>query len=198
MDEAKQLREEILKYTDADQDGTLSYPAHTNARAQVIEKMVESLPLYHYISGGKHTVDRMKFHMRQSVMDENRDGLVDRYELEAYVARMIVLREATVRTPRSHQFRIMMDEAMMDPVMRYSARAERERQKLAQDRWRRRGLQQQKDNWFEIEARKRVMRVQAEREIAEVAREAERDRLRRQAQEKLSPEGYGEKADPQP
>lgn len=182
-DEVKQTALDVMKYTDADGDGTLMHPETTNARMRVIEIMQDTLPSASYIAGGQRTIARMRFGMEQTVIDENRDGEIDKYELEIYVARMIVMRETAVRTHRSHQFRAMMDDAMMDPVWIYNSKGQREHQHNMQYWWQAQAVQQRRANWFEIQGRKRVMRTESERSIAEVAREAERDRLRRQALE---------------
>jgi hypothetical protein len=170
--EVTETNAEVMKYSDADGDGVLSYPESQNALTKVIDLMIDRLPNAGYISGGEVTIERMRQKIMRHVSDKNRDGKLDAHELESFVGFAIAERERTRRTPYDAQFRLTMDEARKK-IHLSDFRREAALIKFANLKWQLRGEQQRKEFWYEVQARRRAMRAEADAEIAESRYETE-------------------------
>lgn len=170
--EVSETTAEVLKYSDADGDGKLTFPESKNARTKVIDLMTDRMPRAGYIAGGELTVERMRRKITQSSFDLNRDGEIDAKELDRFIAFAIAERERAVRTSHDVQFRLTMEEAEKK-IDLSNFRREAEEIKAANWKWKRRSEQQQKENWLEIQARKRAMRAESDAEISESRYETE-------------------------
>lgn len=184
--EVTQRTEQILKYADADGDSRLSHPETVNARSQITEAMIDRLPASGYISGGEVTIRGMRQKISQKTMDKNADRVVDLVELENFVGFAIAESEKALRTAYDVQFRLTMEDSA-DEVMKYTWALENERRMKDNWKWHAKAVQQRQATWFEVQARKRAMRAQAEKEIAEARAKADRDAINRETSPGLIP-----------
>lgn len=178
--------EEIMKYCDANNDGVLTYPETKLATTQVIEAMTDRLPGASYISGGDAIIRRMRKTISQRSIDRNADGQFDRTEFGNYIAWAIAQSEITLRTPYRAQYAITAEETA-DNVMRYTWALETERRQRDNWKWHNLGIQQQKETYFEMHARRREQRLRDMLDIARAREEADRDAKLRETSPGLVP-----------
>ncbi len=169
-DEVTARTEEIMKYSDANNDGVLTYPETTTAATQVMEAMTDRLPRASYVSGGDITIRKMRKVISQQTVDRNADHQIDKIELGNFIGLAIAQSEVALRTPHRAQYAITAEESA-DNVMRYTWALETERRQRDNWKWHNLGIQQQKEMYFEIYARKREQRL---RDMLEIARARER------------------------
>jgi hypothetical protein len=185
--EIAKLTAEIVKYTDADGDGQLSVDEAKQARAQVVEAMVDRLPSASYISGGETSIKSLRQQVSQLRMDYSGDRTVDSGELTKFVRTAMERSQRTVHLPWEVQYRID-SEKTAGQVMRYTWALERERRIRDNYYWKSMAIRQQGAVWFEVQGRKRLMRLQADREIAEARQKADRDGILRENSPGLIPD----------
>jgi hypothetical protein len=180
------LTADVLAYSDADGDGQLQYAEGLKARSQVIEAMVDRMPRASYIAGGEDTVRQMRHRISQMVMDRDADQTIDHVELEKFIGFAIVESEKTLRTPYDIQFRRTMEKSASQ-VMKYTWATEQERRIKENWKWHAKAVQQQRETWYEIQARKRAMRAEADLEIATARAKADREAKFRETSPGLAP-----------
>jgi hypothetical protein len=185
--EIEKITADVVKYTDADGDGQLDVAEAAQARAEVIERMVDRLPSASYISGGETSIRGLKKQISQTRMDFNGDRTVDAGELSKFIHEAMARSERTLRLPWEVQYRID-SEKTAGQVMRYTWALERERRIRDNYYWKSMAVRQQGAVWFEVQARKRLMRLQADREIAEARQKADRDGILRENSPGLIPD----------
>lgn len=189
-EEVAQTTADILKYSDADNNGLLSQVEAIKAVAQVNEAMTDRLPGASYLSGGQNTVNRMRLVISQRKLDANNDTTVDPVELEKFVRFAIKQSDRASRTDYSVQWAQTMEEgAKIANRYNYDVAMEIETRRANNYRWQRLGAQQQMKMWQEVKQRKEVRRRLDEIDIARAREAGEREeRLRETSPGLLPPE----------
>lgn len=194
-DEINQRTAAVMKYCDANGDGVLTHPESATAVTQVVEAMTDRLPQSSYISGGEPMVRKMRKVISQQPLDRNADRQVDPTELGTFIGFAIAQSETTLRTPYKAQYAITMDETAKN-TMRYTWALERERRIRDNWKWHNLGIQQQKETYFEVHARKRAQWARDQFEIAKSRERADREALLRESSPGLLPKETDKQAPP--